>query len=263
MFKHFTENFFNSVEVFYEKISDFFQLNSMQTNLKNVVKKYSKTACINLKTKYFSSSTKSLSDTSITPSNNNNNISGDHYRKNLCQYVAYVDINGIEPGQASAMYSILTVKADGNYSAQDISMDVQSLLMTGEFANVGFKVEELAEGLKVVYSVEPYFELKRVKVSGTHFLPTKTVENMFEGQLGLRLNLNRVLGTLAKIEKWYYEQGKGFTFDILSVSENREKGILEIKLVETPLEHFKLTDIYRSMRTDILNMRIMAETEKL
>merc|ERR1711988_1276278 len=135
----------------------------------NVVQKYSKTACINLKTKHFSSSTKSSLDTPITPSNKNNNISDDHSRENSCQYVAYVDINGIEPGQASAMYSILTVKADGNYSAQDISMEAQSLLMTGEFANVGFKV---------VYSVEPYFELKRVKVSGTHFLPTKTVENM-------------------------------------------------------------------------------------
>jgi hypothetical protein len=46
------------------------------------------------------------------------------------------------------------------------------------------------------------------------------------------------------------------------VKEDRSKGILSIKLVEIPIEDFKTVTTYRTMRSDIVRMRIAAESIK-
>jgi len=161
------------------------------------------------------------------------------------------------------MHSLLAVKPGGNHDRIEVSADVQRLIMTGEFSNVGIKVEMSTKGLNVNYLVEPYFELRTVQITGARLIPNHEIMNMFKHQIGQKINLNHIYGTLAKMEKWYHEQGKDITFDILAVKENRERGSLQIKILEVPIEEFKLTTIYRSMRTDIVRMRIAAESEDM
>lgn len=174
------------------------------------------------------------------------------------QPIANVDVMGSEPDQLPALRKMLTVKQGGQHTEQEVSFDVQRLMMTGDFSNVGIKLEYSPGGLNVVYLVEPYFELKKVMVTGTHHLSTRAAESMFRSQTGRRMNLNLIFGTLARMEKWYFDQGKDMTFDILAVKEDRKKGVLVLKLAEMSLSDFKLTDMYRSMRTDIISMRILA-----
>lgn len=50
---------------------------------------------------------------------------------------------------------------------------------------------------------------------------------------------HQVFATFAKMERWYFEQGKDLTFDVVGVREDRASGTLELKLSEMPLEDFK------------------------
>lgn len=118
------------------------------------------------------------------------------------QHIANVDVMGIDPEHLLTLRRLLTVKAGGQHTEQEVSIDVQRLMMTGDFSNVGIKMEYSSGGLNVVYLVEPYFELKKVMVIGTQCLSARVAESMFRSQMGRRMNLNQIFGTLARMEKW-------------------------------------------------------------
>jgi outer membrane protein assembly factor BamA len=67
------------------------------------------------------------------------------------QHVVSVSVIGIEQDKASTIHSLLSVKTGGHHDRLEVSADVQRLLMTGEFSNVGIKIEQTREVLNNYY----------------------------------------------------------------------------------------------------------------
>ncbi len=107
-----------------------------------------------------------------------------------------------------AAYDSMSVKPGSIVNNQILKQNLDSIYASGWFSGVKFKAEDTSLGVKLIVKVVPNPILKKVIIQPRNtIISQKLVNDIFDKDYGLTLNLNELQDKIKEIKKWYEDQG--------------------------------------------------------
>ncbi|UBF23619.1 hypothetical protein K9N68_17730 [Kovacikia minuta CCNUW1] len=140
-----------------------------------------------------------------------------------------VQIVGADPELQQVIRNTIKTQPGGQTSKSQLDQDVAEILDTGLFANASVSSRPDANGLNVVFTVEPIV-VREVRLSGAQALTQPVAEDLFKPQLGATVSPSELTQAVQRINQWYAQSG--YTLARVITLEPTREGVVIITVAE-------------------------------
>ncbi|WP_017306969.1 BamA/TamA family outer membrane protein [Spirulina subsalsa] len=140
-----------------------------------------------------------------------------------------VKVVGVDTQLSNIALQTVRTRMGGNTSATQLQGDIQALLSTGLFSSARYGTRENANGVDVVFEVQPVI-VRSLVLNNAQILPQSVVHEAFATQLGQPISPALIDQGIANLQKWYEENGYAIAqvADVRSVGD----GVLNVDVAE-------------------------------
>ncbi len=140
-----------------------------------------------------------------------------------------VQIVGATQELQQIIRQVVKTQPGGETSQSQLQKDVVAILDTGLFTTANVNSRSTANGLNVVYQVQPIV-VRSLQLSGAKVLTYQVVQKQFQSQIGATISPAGLQQAVKQLNKWYADNGYNLA-RTLSIKPNRE-GILTLNVAE-------------------------------
>ncbi len=140
-----------------------------------------------------------------------------------------VQIVGADEELQRVIRDTIKTQPGGPTSKPQLDQDVAAILDTGLFSRASVSSRPNANGLNVVFTVEPVV-IRQIRLSGAQVLTQPIAEELFQSQLGEPISPGGLTQAVQRINQWYAQNG--YTLGrVVSLDPTRE-GVVVVTVAE-------------------------------
>lgn len=144
---------------------------------------------------------------------------------------------GVDGELRDVVRAALLTRPNFAYTVKEVQEDVQRVFDTGYFSSCRPRAEDTRDGVRLTVEVTPNPELRGVVARGAAALPQAEMQRAFHGLRGKTLNFNDLAAAVARLNRWYEEQGVlGQVVDV----ELGAGDVAQVKLAEAVVNRIAL-----------------------
>jgi outer membrane protein insertion porin family len=140
-----------------------------------------------------------------------------------------VQITGVEAELQRVVRSTIKTQPGGETNAAQLRDDLTKLLDTGLFANARVSSSANAQGLSVLFQVEPMV-VRSLRLNNAQVLTPEVATTLFQPQLGAPVSPTGLTQAVRRINQWYTENG--YTLARVLSLEPDQTGLVTINVAE-------------------------------
>ncbi|MDD5583735.1 MAG: outer membrane protein assembly factor BamA [Candidatus Omnitrophica bacterium] len=151
-------------------------------------------------------------DTAVTPAVETSTVSTTDENTQIvpvagANAVARIAVKGNKIVSDATVVSKIKIRAGQAYSADVVNEDIKNLYATGFFDTVEAEKDETAEGVVVTFKMKEKPVLKKITVTGAHFIRTKKIEEALELKQGSFVDDYKLQEATSKVKDLYNKKG--------------------------------------------------------
>lgn len=144
-------------------------------------------------------------------------------------YVTNVRVTGATEELQQIVLNAVGTRPGGSTSSSQLDNDVAAILNTGLFANARANTSNSADGLNVVYEVQPVI-LRSLELSGNKVLTPEVANTIFKSQLGQPVTPSTLRQGVEQLQKWYTDNG--YVVAQVLTAQPMSNGVVKLNVAE-------------------------------
>lgn len=163
------------------------------------------------------------------------------------QRIAEVVIRGNINVPQEAVMAKISAKPGMEFDQSIMDRDRAAIRDMGFFSNVTPRMENVPQGVRIIYDVQEYPRLTEVRITGNTLFSTEQIREVLRTQAGKLLNHNDLAADVEAINRLYMQKGYFVNIDPDAVGLDRENpSILNLPLAEVQVETVKVTGLRKT-----------------
>jgi outer membrane protein insertion porin family len=160
------------------------------------------------------------------------------------QKVAEVVIRGNDKIPADQILAVVSTKAADPLNEEKLRNDVQSILNLGVFQDAVVRLENVPDGVRVVFVVVENPVVDKIEVKGNTVILTDDILKALGVQTGAVLNTVTMRNGVRAVEKLY--QDKGYVLAHVQDVNVSPEGVLSLEMAEGHIEAIKIQGLRKT-----------------
>lgn len=173
--------------------------------------------------------------------------------------IADIVVLGTQNVSPEVVYGAIGSRAGELLDQDRVRQDVEQILATGLFADVVVRLQEVEDGVQLVFLVVENPVVRRVEIRGNTVVPTEELRAALGVQEGRVLNTVDLRAGARAIEKLY--QDRGYVLVRVADVEVGEDGTLRLVVREGTLERVELRGLVRTRPQFVRRLLTVREGE--
>lgn len=160
------------------------------------------------------------------------------------QKVAEVVVRGNDKVPTDQILAVVTTKAPDPLNEERLRNDVQAILNLGIFQDALVRLEQVPDGVRVVFVVVENPVIEKIDVKGNTVIPTEDIFTALAVPSGQVLNTVTMRTGVRAVEKLY--QDKGYVLAHVADVNVSPEGVLTLQLSEGRIEAVKIEGLEKT-----------------
>lgn len=173
--------------------------------------------------------------------------------------IADIVVLGTQNVSPEVVYGAIGSRAGELLDQDRVRQDVEQILATGLFADVVVRLQEVEDGVQLVFVVVENPVIRRVEITGNTVVPTEDLRAALGVREGRVLNTVDLRAGARAIEKLY--QDRGYVLVRVADVEVTEDGTLRLVVREGTLERVELRGLVRTRPAFVRRLLTVREGE--
>ncbi|MDR5695550.1 MAG: BamA/TamA family outer membrane protein [Armatimonadota bacterium] len=158
--------------------------------------------------------------------------------------VAEVVIQGNVLVPTATIRGVISTRVGEAFEEEKVRRDVQNIMDLGLFADVTVRIEEVRDGLRIIFIVLENPVVREVRVSGNTVIPTEEILKALSVPVGEILNTKTLSAGARKVEKLY--EDRGYVLARVADVSIDEQGRLSLVISEGRLERVEFKGLVKT-----------------